>query len=67
MVAVLVVLAATARVLGIGEQLGRGLCLMRRAVTARASQRLLIESDVKSFMVVLPSQHCRPLDARSLT
>lgn len=60
-------LAATARLLGLGEQLGRGLATMRRAVTQLPSQRLEIRSSPSDFLVVLPSQLRRPLSARPLT
>jgi predicted HTH transcriptional regulator len=60
------ILAATARVMGIGEQLGRGLCVMRRAITQLPNQRLEIRASNRDFTVVFPSQHCRPPMARPL-
>ena len=60
-------LAATARQLGLGEQLGRGLAAMRRAVTALPNQRLEIRTSNRDFLVVLPSELTRPATARRLT
>jgi ATP-dependent DNA helicase RecG len=60
-------LAATARMLGIGEQLGRGLVLIRRAITDGGADRLHLRATPRDFLVVMPSRLSRPLAARSLT
>lgn len=60
------ILAATARVLGLGEQLGRGLCVMRRAITELPNRRLELRTTTRDFMVVLPSELSRPATTRPL-
>jgi len=60
------ILAATARVLGLGEQLGRGLCVMRRAITELPNRRLELRVTTRDFMVVLPSELSRPASTRPL-
>jgi predicted HTH transcriptional regulator len=60
-------LAATARQLGLGEQLGRGLTTIRRAVTQLPNQRLEVRASNRDFMVVLPSRLSRPPAACRLT
>ncbi|HHH26756.1 MAG TPA: hypothetical protein ENK57_00165 [Polyangiaceae bacterium] len=59
-------LAATARLLGLGEQLGRGLCVMRRAITELPNRRLELRATTRDFTVVLPSQLSRPATTRPL-
>ena len=60
------ILAATARVLGLGEQLGRGLCVMRRAITELPNRRLELRVTTRDFTVVLPSELRRPASTRPL-
>lgn len=60
------ILAATARLLGLGEQLGRGLCVMRRAITELPNRRLELRATSRDFSVVLPSELNRPASARPL-
>lgn len=48
-------LAAAARVLGLGEQLGRGLPTMRRAVAEATQQDVEIRTSAADVLVVLPS------------
>ncbi len=48
-------LAATARAMGLGEQLGRGLVRIRRAVLDSGMDRLHLRATPSDFLVVLPS------------
>lgn len=50
-----VVLAAHARALGLGEQLGRGLTVARRAIAEHSRGELEIETDQQGVLVTLPS------------
>lgn len=52
-------LAATARALGLAEQLGRGLPLLRRAATLAQATRALVSTSATSVLVVLPSRRRR--------
>lgn len=52
-------LAATARALGLSEQLGRGLPLLRRAATVAGATRALVSTSATSVLVVLPSRRRR--------
>jgi ATP-dependent DNA helicase RecG len=53
------ILAATARALGIGEQIGRGLVSMATAVGG--VQRLELHTSPRDVLVVLPSRWLRPV------
>lgn len=60
-------LAACARALGIGEQLGRGLVRIRRAITDGGADRLHLRATPRDFLVVMPSRLSPPRTARPLT
>jgi ATP-dependent DNA helicase RecG len=60
------ILAATARALGIGEQIGRGLVLMASAL-ASTSQRVELHTTPRDVLAVLPSRWLRPLSATALS
>ena len=59
-------LAATARVLGIGEQLGRGLSVMARTGGSN-SRRVEIRTSPRDVLVVLPSRWQRPQASEALS
>jgi ATP-dependent DNA helicase RecG len=60
-------LAATARTLGLGEQLGRGLPTMRRAVAASSALKLDIRCTMRDVLVTFPSRLLHPRDRRALS
>lgn len=60
-------LAATARRLGICEQIGRGLVRIRRAILECGADRLHLRATPRDFLVVMPSRLSAPLTARALT
>ncbi len=60
------ILAATARALGLGEQIGRGLCAMAHAVSTSA-QRLEVRTTPRDVLVIVPSRWPRPLGAGALS
>jgi ATP-dependent DNA helicase RecG len=60
-------LAATARALGIGEQIGRGLVRIRRAILDGGADRLHLRTTPRDFLVVMPSRLAAPCAARELT
>jgi ATP-dependent DNA helicase RecG len=60
-------LAATARMLGLGEQLGRGLVLIRRTIVEGGADRLHLRATTRDFLVVLPSRLSPPMAAGALT
>jgi len=53
-------LAATARHLGLGEQIGRGLPTMRRAMAGAPGGRVEVRTSPRDVLVVLPSSLARP-------
>jgi len=58
-------LAASSRVLGLSEQLGRGLALLSRASTAGA--RIEIRSSPRDVLVIVPSRWQRPRAGEALS
>lgn len=60
-------LAATARRLGIGEQIGRGLVRIRRSILECGADRLHLRATPRDFLVVMPSRLSAPFTARALT
>jgi ATP-dependent DNA helicase RecG len=59
-------LAATARALGIGEQLGRGLPVLART-GGSSSRRVEIRTSPRDVLVVLPSRWQRPQASEALS
>lgn len=59
--------ASAARVLGLGEQLGRGLVVMTHRGGASLEQRLEIRSTPRDVLVVIPSRWRRPQTAAELS
>ncbi|MEM9694090.1 MAG: ATP-binding protein [Myxococcota bacterium] len=59
------ILAATVRRLGLMDQVGRGLPVMRRALGDGAVSRLLVRATPRDFLVTMPSRFAPPSGAPS--
>ncbi len=60
-------LAAIARELGIGEQIGRGLALVARATSTPADGRVELRATPRDVLVTIPSRWQRPRAAQELS